>query len=87
MAEYRYRCQGCQHVFDVAHSVHSTAIVLCPACEDKAFRIVEIAPAVVSTMGQKAQGSSSGADSAHKEDAGHPGHGCGCAWHSCFHQK
>lgn len=92
MAEYRYRCQGCQHVFDVEHSVSNTAVVLCPVCEDRAIRLFDTAPAVItksSKSHQHAQASLDTADSkgnTTEEDAKEP-HECGCAWHACFHTK
>lgn len=89
MAEYRYRCLGCQHVFDVEHSVLNTPIVLCSLCEDKAVRLFDTAPAVLAKSHLSVQGSSEAVDSkgnTTEEDAKEP-HECGCAWHACFHNK
>lgn len=75
MPLYDYRCQTCDHVFEVRQSFSSEPVATCPSCNNGAQRVIHSVPVVfkgsgfyVNDYGKGRSGSSS--TSSESKDSG-----------------
>ncbi len=69
MPLYDYRCQTCDHVFELRQSFSSEPVATCPSCNNGAQRVIHSVPVVFKGSGfyvndyGKGRGGSSGSSS------------------------
>lgn len=40
MPAYEYKCEACERVFEVSHSMNEDPVILCPECKSSAKRVI-----------------------------------------------
>lgn len=47
MPAYEYKCETCEHIFEVNHSMNENPIMLCPECNASAKRLFPEGPGLL----------------------------------------
>ena len=75
MPRYDYRCQTCDHVFEMRQSFSSEPVATCPSCNNGAQRVIHSVPVVFKGSGfyvndyGKGRGGSSSSSSSESKDS------------------
>lgn len=40
MPAYEYKCETCEHIFEVSHSMNENPVMLCPDCNASAKKVI-----------------------------------------------